>query len=75
MLAVDKAALRTHTAKMPAAERTPQTLYDKVFQAHIVDEKLDGTILLYIDRHLVHEVTSPVGSYDDTEEIRLTALR
>ncbi|KAK2072494.1 hypothetical protein P8C59_006844 [Phyllachora maydis] len=38
---------------------TPQTLYDKVFQAHIVDEKLDGTILLYIDRHLVHEVTSP----------------
>jgi len=45
---------------MPAAERTPQTLYDKVFQAHIVDEKLDGTILLYIDRHLVHEVTSPV---------------
>jgi 3-isopropylmalate dehydratase len=45
---------------MPAAERTPKTLYDKVFQAHIVDEKLDGTILLYIDRHLVHEVTSPV---------------
>ena len=45
---------------MPVAERTPQTLYDKVFQAHIVDEKLDGTILLYIDRHLVHEVTSPV---------------
>ncbi|KAK5660388.1 hypothetical protein OQA88_12931 [Cercophora sp. LCS_1] len=44
---------------MPAAESTPQTLYDKVFQAHIVDEKLDGTILLYIDRHLVHEVTSP----------------
>ncbi|KAL1840154.1 hypothetical protein VTJ49DRAFT_770 [Mycothermus thermophilus] len=44
---------------MPAADRTPQTLYDKVFQAHIVDEKLDGTILLYIDRHLVHEVTSP----------------
>ncbi|KAL2132134.1 hypothetical protein VTI74DRAFT_4169 [Chaetomium olivicolor] len=44
---------------MPGAERTPQTLYDKVFQAHIVDEKLDGTILLYIDRHLVHEVTSP----------------
>ena len=45
---------------MPSAERTPQTLYDKVFQDHIVDEKLDGTILLYIDRHLVHEVTSPV---------------
>ncbi|TLS29698.1 hypothetical protein PpBr36_01071 [Pyricularia pennisetigena] len=44
---------------MPGAESTPQTLYDKVLQAHIVDEKLDGTILLYIDRHLVHEVTSP----------------
>ncbi|KAJ9149012.1 3-isopropylmalate dehydratase [Pleurostoma richardsiae] len=44
---------------MPSAEGTPQTLYDKVLQAHIVDEKLDGTILLYIDRHLVHEVTSP----------------
>jgi homoaconitase/3-isopropylmalate dehydratase large subunit len=46
---------------MPGAESTPQTLYDKVLQAHIVDEKLDGTLLLYIDRHLVHEVTSPVS--------------
>ena len=46
---------------MPSADSTPRTLYDKVFQAHIVDEKLDGTILLYIDRHLVHEVTSPVS--------------
>lgn len=36
-----------------------QTLYDKVFEQHIVDEKPDGTVLLYIDRHLVHEVTSP----------------
>ncbi|KAI1323183.1 aconitate hydratase [Xylariaceae sp. FL0255] len=44
---------------MPSAEKAPQTLYDKVLAAHIVDEKLDGTILLYIDRHLVHEVTSP----------------
>ncbi|KUJ10233.1 3-isopropylmalate dehydratase-like protein [Mollisia scopiformis] len=44
---------------MPTAEGRPQTLYDKVFQDHIVDERLDGTILLYIDRHLVHEVTSP----------------
>lgn len=33
---------------MPAPVGTPQTLYDKVFSAHIVDEKLDGTILLYI---------------------------
>ncbi|KAI0171896.1 aconitase family-domain-containing protein [Hypoxylon sp. FL1284] len=44
---------------MPVAESVPQTLYDKVLAAHVVDEKLDGTILLYIDRHLVHEVTSP----------------
>ncbi|MCJ1335621.1 3-isopropylmalate dehydratase [Bachmanniomyces sp. S44760] len=44
---------------MPSADKVPQTLYDKVFNAHIVDERNDGTILLYIDRHLVHEVTSP----------------
>ncbi|KAK3176790.1 hypothetical protein OEA41_008115 [Lepraria neglecta] len=44
---------------MPSADQKPRTLYDKVFQDHIVDERDDGTILLYIDRHLVHEVTSP----------------
>ncbi|GHC74138.1 3-isopropylmalate dehydratase large subunit [Limoniibacter endophyticus] len=37
----------------------PRTLYDKVFDDHIVDRQEDGTCLLYIDRHLVHEVTSP----------------
>lgn len=36
-----------------------QTLYDKLWNSHIVREKEDGTVLLYIDRHLVHEVTSP----------------
>jgi 3-isopropylmalate/(R)-2-methylmalate dehydratase large subunit len=36
-----------------------QTLYDKIFNAHLVHEAEDGTCLLYIDRHLVHEVTSP----------------
>ena len=68
---------------MPSAVKPPKTLYDKVFADHIVDEKPDGTILLYIgdlstclnitplplfltftcvtDRHLVHEVTSPVS--------------
>jgi 3-isopropylmalate dehydratase len=64
---------------MPSAVIPPRTLYDKVFEDHIVDEKDDGTILIYIgklpafaaeppglsadskiDRHLVHEVTSPV---------------
>lgn len=37
----------------------PRTLYDKIFEDHIVDRQDDGTCLLYIDRHLVHEVTSP----------------
>ncbi len=36
-----------------------QTLYDKLWNSHIVQEQADGTVLLYIDRHLVHEVTSP----------------
>lgn len=44
---------------MPGAIQQPQTLYDKVFQAHVVNRQQDGTVLLYIDRHLVHEVTSP----------------
>ncbi|MEQ5869310.1 3-isopropylmalate dehydratase large subunit [Sagittula sp. NFXS13] len=38
---------------------SPKTLYDKIFDAHVVSEDADGTCLLYIDRHLVHEVTSP----------------
>ena len=38
---------------------TPKTLYDKIWDAHIVHSDPDGTCLLYIDRHLVHEVTSP----------------
>jgi len=37
----------------------PKTLYDKIWDAHLVDEAPDGTCLIYIDRHLVHEVTSP----------------
>lgn len=36
-----------------------QTLYDKLWASHVVREEDDGTVLLYIDRHLVHEVTSP----------------
>lgn len=66
---------------MPSADKKPKTLYDKVLDAHIVNEQEDGTILLYIgglicdvvgecvltflfftDRHLVHEVTSPVST-------------
>jgi 3-isopropylmalate/(R)-2-methylmalate dehydratase large subunit len=37
----------------------PRTLYDKIWDDHLVDEAPDGTCLLYVDRHLVHEVTSP----------------
>jgi 3-isopropylmalate/(R)-2-methylmalate dehydratase large subunit len=37
----------------------PKTIYDKIWDAHVVSEDADGTCLLYIDRHLVHEVTSP----------------
>jgi 3-isopropylmalate/(R)-2-methylmalate dehydratase large subunit len=38
---------------------SPRTLYDKIWDDHLVDEQPDGTCLLYIDRHIVHEVTSP----------------
>jgi 3-isopropylmalate/(R)-2-methylmalate dehydratase large subunit len=37
----------------------PRTLFDKIWDSHLVDRQADGTCLLYIDRHLVHEVTSP----------------
>jgi 3-isopropylmalate/(R)-2-methylmalate dehydratase large subunit len=41
------------------SDQKPTTLYDKVWNDHLVHEADDGTCLLYIDRHLVHEVTSP----------------
>ncbi|KAF8076194.1 aconitase [Lyophyllum atratum] len=44
---------------MPAPIAPPRTLYDKIWDDHIVDVNDDGLALLYIDRHLVHEVTSP----------------
>jgi 3-isopropylmalate/(R)-2-methylmalate dehydratase large subunit len=37
----------------------PRTLFDKIWDSHVVDRQSDGTCLIYIDRHLVHEVTSP----------------
>ena len=37
----------------------PRTLYDKIWDDHVIDRAEDGTCLLYVDRHLVHEVTSP----------------
>ncbi|MHA6316820.1 3-isopropylmalate dehydratase large subunit [Altererythrobacter sp. CAU 1778] len=38
---------------------SPRTLYQKIWDAHVVERRDDGTCLIYIDRHLVHEVTSP----------------
>ena len=51
----------------------PQTIFDKIWQNHLVDEQSDGTCLLYIDRHLVHEVTSPQafeGLRDTNRKVR-----
>ncbi|KAH9940565.1 aconitase family-domain-containing protein [Amylocystis lapponica] len=44
---------------MPAPVQQPRTLYDKVWDDHVIDVQDDGLALIYIDRHLVHEVTSP----------------
>ncbi|CAA7259509.1 unnamed protein product [Cyclocybe aegerita] len=44
---------------MPVPVSAPRTLYDKIWDDHVVDVKEDGLALVYIDRHLVHEVTSP----------------
>ena len=41
------------------SETRPRTLFDKIWDGHVVEQLEDGTCLLYIDRHLVHEVTSP----------------
>ena len=37
----------------------PRTLYDKIWNEHLVHQQDDGTSLLFVDRHLIHEVTSP----------------
>ena len=37
----------------------PRTLFDKIWESHLVDSGADGTAVLYVDRHLIHEVTSP----------------
>ena len=37
----------------------PQTIFDKIWNSHVVDQNPSGECLLYIDRHLIHEVTSP----------------
>jgi len=49
----------------------PRTLYEKIWDAHVVETRDDGTSLIYIDRHLVHEVTSPQAF----EELRLAGRK
>ncbi|EKM59620.1 uncharacterized protein PHACADRAFT_250234 [Phanerochaete carnosa HHB-10118-sp] len=44
---------------MPAPVPQPRTLYDKIWDDHVIDTQEDGPSLIYIDRHLTHEVTSP----------------
>jgi len=44
---------------MPPMASRPLTLYEKIWAAHVVERRDDGTCLIYIDRHLIHEVTSP----------------
>jgi 3-isopropylmalate/(R)-2-methylmalate dehydratase large subunit len=50
---------------------SPKTLYDKLWESHVVRTEEDGTSLIYIDRHLVHEVTSPQAF----EGLRLAARK
>src|SRR5713226_9343310 len=49
----------TFSRYQAAVVMKPRTLYDKLWDSHVVRSENDGTALLYIDRHLVHEVTSP----------------
>src|SRR5579862_3066904 len=43
----------------PPPPPPPRTLFEKIWDAHVVNRQDDGTCVIYIDRHLVHEVTSP----------------
>jgi len=44
----------------------PKTLFDKIWDSHLVHTSDDGSALIYIDRHLVHEVTSPQADRKST---------
>nr|WP_321983080.1 3-isopropylmalate dehydratase large subunit [uncultured Lichenicoccus sp.] len=56
---------------MSGPATSPRTLFDKIWQSHVVEQLEDGTAILYIDRHLVHEVTSPQAF----EGLRLSGRR
>jgi 3-isopropylmalate/(R)-2-methylmalate dehydratase large subunit len=51
-----------------------KTLYDKLWESHIVEERSDGTSLIYIDRHLIHEVTSP-QAFEGMKNLKRTPWR
>jgi 3-isopropylmalate/(R)-2-methylmalate dehydratase large subunit len=52
-------AFRKKSAVPPPPPPLPRTLFEKIWDNHVVSQQDDGTCVLYIDRHLVHEVTSP----------------
>src|SRR4029079_13396010 len=52
-------AFRRKSATPPAPPPPPRTLFEKIWDAHVVNRQDDGTCVIYVDRHLVHEVTSP----------------
>ena len=51
-----------------------KTIYDKIWESHVVSNNDDGTTILYIDRHLVHEVTSP-QAFEGLRSVSYTHLR
>ena len=52
-------AFRKKSASPPPPPPPPRTLFEKIWDSHVVSRQDDGTCVIYIDRHLVHEVTSP----------------
>src|ERR1044071_5043892 len=52
-------AFRKKSATPPPPPPPPRTLFEKIWDAHVVHRQDDGTCVIYVDRHLVHEVTSP----------------
>ena len=51
-----------------------KTLFDKVWDAHVVDKVQDGPQILYIDKHLIHEVTSP-QAFNELEARKIPIFR
>ena len=54
--------------------KTPKTLFDKVWDAHVVESIENGPDILYIDKHLIHEVTSP-QAFDELKKREIPVFR